>query len=113
MAKIFFIADLHFGHKDVIAFDKRPFTNVEEMEAEMIRRWNSRVSDGDHCFVIGDMFGGVNTAHAGEIVRALNGRIHLIRGVKQRVVMRHCLRRAVAPLFCVQVSSQIPLERLR
>ena len=119
MAKIFFIADLHFGHKDVIAFDKRPFSSVEEMEAEMIRRWNGRVSEGDHVFVIGDMFGDVNTAHAGEIVRALNGRIHLIRGnhdpkgevfesffeevvpskqiqvrvrgVKQRVVMRHRL----------------------
>lgn len=123
MARVFFIADLHFGHKDVIAFDKRPFRDVEEMEAEMIRRWNTRVSERDHVFVIGDMFGGVNTAHAGEIVHALNGRIHLIRGnhdpkgevfeslfeevavskqiqlrvrgEKQRVIMRHRL----LPLF--------------
>ena len=80
MAKVFFIADLHFGHKDVLAFDKRPFRDVEEMESEMIHRWNARVSERDHVFVIGDMFGGVNTAHAGEIVHALNGRIHLIRG---------------------------------
>ena len=85
MAKIFFIADLHFGHKDVIAFDKRPFTNVEEMEAEMISRWNSRVSDGDHCFVIGDMFGGVNTAHAGEIAApAVHIFDHGFRPGKQR-----------------------------
>ena len=80
MARVFFIADLHFGHKDVIPFDKRPFRDVEEMEAEMIRRWNARVLDRDHVFVIGDMFGGVNTSHAGEIVHALNGKIHLIRG---------------------------------
>ena len=119
MPKLFFIADLHFGHKDVIAFDHRPFRDVEEMEDEMIRRWNARVSKDDHVFVIGDMFGGVTTAHAGEIVHALNGRIHLIRGnhdpkgevfeslfedvaacrqiqvrvrgEKQRVVMRHRL----------------------
>ena len=119
MGKVFFIADLHFGHRDVIAFDRRPFKDVDEMEAEMIRRWNARVSEGDHVFVIGDMFGGVNTAHAGEIVHALHGRIHLIRGnhdpkgelfeslfeevapskqiqvrvrgEKQRVVMRHRL----------------------
>ena len=119
MTKVFFIADLHFGHKDVIAFDNRPFRNVEEMEEEMIRHWNAKVSKKDHVFVIGDMFGGVNTTHAGEIVHALNGRIHLIRGnhdpkgevfeslfeevalskqiqvrvrgEKQRVVMRHRL----------------------
>ena len=80
MSKIFFISDLHFGHKDVIPFDHRPFKDVHEMEAEMIRRWNNKVSQGDHVFVIGDMFGGVTTAHAAEIVRALNGRIHLVRG---------------------------------
>lgn len=119
MAKVFFIADLHFGHKDVIAFDHRPFKDVEEMEAEMICKWNAKVSRDDHVFVIGDMFGGVTTAHACEIVHSLNGRIHLIRGnhdprgqvfeslfedvavykqiqvrvrgVKQRVIMRHRL----------------------
>ena len=80
MAKVFFISDLHFGHKDVIAFDHRPFKDVEEMDAEMIRKWNAKVSHDDHVFVIGDMFGGVTTAHAGEIVRSLNGKIHLIRG---------------------------------
>ena len=119
MAKVFFIADLHFGHKDVIAFDRRPFKDVEEMETEMICKWNAKVSRDDHVFVIGDMFGGVTIAHAGEIVHSLNGRIHLIRGnhdprgqvfeslfedvamckqiqvrvrgVKQRVIMRHRL----------------------
>ncbi len=78
--KVFFISDLHFGHEDVISFDGRPFRNVEEMESEMIRRWNAKVKEQDHVFVIGDMFGGVTTAHAGEIVHSLNGRIHLIRG---------------------------------
>ena len=73
MAKIYFISDLHFGHKDVIAFDRRPFKDVEEMEAELIRKWNAKVSRDDHVFVIGDMFGGVTTAHAGEIVQSLKG----------------------------------------
>lgn len=80
MSKVFFISDLHFGHKYVIPFDKRPFKDVQEMETEMIRRWNAKVSPEDHVFVIGDMFGKVTTAHAGEIVHALNGKIHLIRG---------------------------------
>lgn len=37
MAKVFFTSDLHFGHENVIQFDNRPFTTVEEMDAELIR----------------------------------------------------------------------------
>ena len=80
MSKVFFISDLHFGHKYVIAFDRRPFRDVQEMEEEMIRRWNAKVSPEDHVFVVGDMFGSVTSAHAGEIVHTLHGKIHLIRG---------------------------------
>ncbi len=79
MAKIYFISDLHFGHKDVIAFDRRPFKDVEEMEAELIRKWNAKVSRDDHVFVIGDMFGGVTTAHAGEIVQSLTPEVRFLR----------------------------------
>ena len=78
MSKVFFISDLHFGHKYVIAFDRRPFRDVQEMETEMIRRWNAKVSPEDHVFVVGDMFGSVTSAHAGEIVHTLHGKIHLI-----------------------------------
>ena len=28
-----YTSDLHFGHKNVIQFDHRPFSNVEEMDA--------------------------------------------------------------------------------
>ena len=55
MGKIFFTGDLHFGHANVIAFDNRPFKTVEEMDAELIRRWNSKVGKGDLTYVLGDM----------------------------------------------------------
>ena len=38
-----YIADLHFGHEKVIAFDGRPFENAAQMDEEMIRRWNKAV----------------------------------------------------------------------
>ncbi len=43
MPKIFFTGDLHFGHENVLAFDKRPFASIEEMDTELIRRWNNEV----------------------------------------------------------------------
>ena len=32
MGKVFFTADMHFGHENVIKFDKRPFETVEKMD---------------------------------------------------------------------------------
>ena len=41
--KIFFTSDLHFGHENVLRFDNRPFETVEEMDDELIKRWNDKV----------------------------------------------------------------------
>ena len=53
--KVFFTSDLHFGHANVIRFDGRPFEAVEEMNEELIRRWNAKVDKGDLVYVLGDM----------------------------------------------------------
>ena len=49
-----YIGDLHFGHRSVIRFDARPFTDVEEMDTAMIQLWNSRVDKNDQVYVLGD-----------------------------------------------------------
>ena len=81
--KDFFIGDPHFGHFNCIAHDKRPFSSVEEMNACMVERWNSRVTHDDRVYVLGDM------AYAGTkkkerelipIIQQLNGEIVLVRG---------------------------------
>ena len=78
MSKIFFTADTHFGHANVIAHDRRPFATVSEMDAELIRRWNSKVGKGDLVYVLGDMIW--KTGDAQSLIRSLNGQIILIRG---------------------------------
>jgi calcineurin-like phosphoesterase family protein len=50
----YYIADTHFGHDNVIRFDNRPFATVEEMEEEMVKRWNARVKKGDMVYILGD-----------------------------------------------------------
>lgn len=42
-----YTSDLHFGHKNVIQFDHRPFSNVEEMDALIMQCWNKRVQPDD------------------------------------------------------------------
>ena len=54
-AKIWFTADLHFGHSNIIQHCNRPFSNVDEMDNYLISRWNSVVKPNDTIFVLGDV----------------------------------------------------------
>lgn len=79
MAKQFYIADWHYDHKNVIHFDNRPFSSIEEMNKELIERWNKVVSKDDVVYVLGDMFW-CKASEAIGILDKLNGKKVLIRG---------------------------------
>ncbi len=49
-----YISDLHFGHKNVITFDNRPYADIDEMDQCLIANWNARVAPADHVYIIGD-----------------------------------------------------------
>ena len=74
-----YISDLHFGHKNVIQFDNRPFIDCEEMDQALIQRWNSRVEQDDHIYIIGD-FAYRNEKATEWYLRQLKGHKHLIIG---------------------------------
>lgn len=81
MTTTFFIADTHFGHKNIITFDAtkphRPFKTIEEHDEEIIRRWNKTVGTRDIVFHLGDFcFGRRNLPIAGR----LNGDKRLVMG---------------------------------
>jgi calcineurin-like phosphoesterase family protein len=54
-------SDLHFSHKGVVKFTNndgskmRPWDTIEEMDEELIRRFNEKVSVDDECFILGDV----------------------------------------------------------
>lgn len=79
MPKNFYIADLHFGHRNILAFDNRPFDSIEQNDAELIKRWNRVVQGNDHVYVVGD-FAMRNERPVSEYTKKLKGHIHLIRG---------------------------------
>lgn len=80
IGKIFYIADTHFGHKNCIAFDNRPFFDTKDMEGKMIENWNSVVAEDDDVYILGDMFWNYKWENANALVCQLNGTIHNIVG---------------------------------
>ena len=94
--KIFFTSDLHFGHENVIRFDNRPFNTVEEMDEEMIKRWNAKVRKGDIVYVLGDFIWKAATNEAVSIIRRLNGQIILIKGNHDRFLHNAAAKKALA-----------------
>lgn len=86
--KTFISADLHFYHKNIIKFQplSRPFENVEQMNEEIVKRWNSVVSDKDVTFVLGDVaFSSLTKTF--EIVDRLNGAKILVAGNHDRQIV--------------------------
>ena len=75
----YFISDLHFGHKNVIRFCERPFKTVDEMNCEIVKRWNEKVTDGDRVYVPGDVFL-CDIDEAACWIKQLNGYKILIKG---------------------------------
>ncbi len=107
--KIFFTADLHFGHEKVIKFDNRPFANLEEMQVELIKKWNNKVAKGDLVYVLGDMFwkGGKSSA---DIIKQLNGNIILICGNHDRFHKDGTCKKLLGGIYDYK-SLTVPLQR--
>lgn len=90
MSRPFFTSDTHFGHGNVIRHAGRPFADADEMDAAMITNWNAAVTPSDRVYHLGD-FSFHKAERTAEIIRSLNGQIHLIRGNHDRVLdgLRH------------------------
>ena len=75
---IYFTSDLHLGHDQEFIWGARGFKSVEEMNEGIISRWNSRITDEDDVYVLGDLvMGGVENV---EKLKRLNGKLHIIFG---------------------------------
>lgn len=51
---IYFTADCHFGHKNIIEYCERPFDNVHIMDQVMFDRINESVGVDDTLYILGD-----------------------------------------------------------
>jgi calcineurin-like phosphoesterase family protein len=50
-----FTSDLHLFHANCIAYCDRPFSDVDDMNAGLLARWNEVVRPDDHVVILGDL----------------------------------------------------------
>lgn len=84
MPAVFLTSDTHFGHLGVCKFMRddgvtklRPWDTPEEMDEEMVKRWNETVRPNDKVYHLGDV---VINRKALAIMHRLNGDKVLIKG---------------------------------
>lgn len=84
---LFFASDFHFGHDNVIKFDKRPFKNVNEMHRTIIDNWNSVTNDDSITYYLGDLSYGkkMGFEYLKSLLQELNGEIRMILGNHDRL----------------------------
>ena len=77
--KIYVTSDLHFGHKNIIKYENRPFNKIEEMDKAIIDLWNETINDEDLIYILGD-FSWYKGEKTNEILKTLKGNKILIIG---------------------------------
>ena len=76
---IYFTADEHYGHENIIKYCNRPFKNADEMDRELIKNHNEIVGDSDTVYHLGDFtLAPKNIAY--QYLDKLNGNHIMIRG---------------------------------
>lgn len=103
--KTFFTSDNHFGHKNILKFENRPFSTVEEMDEYMIKQWNNKVSNNDIVYILGD-FSFYNKIKTNEILEMLNGKKILITGNHDKSALECKYRfEYISPLHEIKINK--------
>lgn len=75
----FITSDTHWGHSNIIRYNNRPFRDVDEMDEELILRWNAKVPKNAVVYHLGD-FAFASPKKLYTILQRLHGRIRFFPG---------------------------------
>ena len=92
MNQIYFTADLHFGHTNILKHSpKRPFADVVDIRAHdewLLDKWRATVDKRDTVYVLGDLTF-LKSEDARHLLEKLPGQKFLIEGNHDGSIMLH------------------------
>ena len=78
--KRYVLADTHFGHRNIITYENRPWSDTDSMREGLILNWNKVVKADDLVYVLGDFTLSRDKEMISSILNRLNGRKILVMG---------------------------------
>jgi calcineurin-like phosphoesterase family protein len=88
---VFFSADFHLGHSNIIKYCGRPFENVHEMNEKIIENYNAIVAPDDHLYFLGD-FSFCSPGLTIEFLKRLHGKKFMIQGNHDKALTKEEVR---------------------
>ena len=116
MSEIWFTADQHFGHENIIDYCQRPWqgnNRCQIMDKDLVEYWNNSVGENDTVYHLGDLSikGKSWDPYYEKLISKLKGNIHLILGnhdifdpkfyVKKGIISVHYPYLKVEEFYCV------------
>lgn len=79
---IYISSDLHLNHQREFIYAARGYSSIEEMNKDLITKFNNTVTDEDEVYILGDLcLGGANSLIDNfKMLSQLNGNIHIVLG---------------------------------
>jgi len=87
-----YISDTHFGHKNIMRYDNRPWANTVNMEHDMIELWNKTVDPNDTVYILGDVVWSNKYEEWVRILKQLNGQKHIVKGNHDKTEILNLLK---------------------
>lgn len=78
MSKIYVTSDLHFGHDREFIWKARGYSSIDDMNINLVSKWNNTVTDEDDVYVLGDLMLGLPQNI--EYIKKLKGKLHIVLG---------------------------------
>ena len=103
----FFTSDTHFDDKYAIQYFNRPFKSVDEMNAVMVEKWNSVVTEHDTVYHLGD-FTLDDIRHFTKWVSQLNGNIKILPGSHDHPWLKDFVASEKVQVIAPLVSVEFP-----
>lgn len=79
---IYVTSDLHLNHNRDFVYAARGYETIEEMNKDLIRKYNSVITNDDEVYILGDLcLGGSDSLIDNfKMLNQLNGKIHIVLG---------------------------------
>ncbi len=77
---IWFGSDLHFGHKNIIKYDKQDYKDIFQRDLDIVSKWIALVEPNDTAILLGDIGLSKDIDYIESMIASLSGKLYFIGG---------------------------------